>query len=244
MAQGRYLTRQFSEGLQTSVPLPAPVVSSEHYPYNAELFHSFFQETTPNPPSPKSGILPRQPYVLDFCSPRIEASDSQHSADCIGSSTTTSSVSEKSLSRGPRPTFEEERLKRMTSEARKAGYHDLDSALCGYYTAILPSGSMLSVEQRLSRNRRLPKIVASLSWNAQMWSPWERRGFQEELVRSAETVLIHECRSFQRHSCYERWHKAWRDTEELSEDAFGVFHEQVRFKHSLSLDSLSLYDCD
>ncbi|KXS93460.1 hypothetical protein AC579_3493 [Pseudocercospora musae] len=121
----------------------------------------------------------------------------------------------------------EDRINLVIAQARTAGYCDLGSAWHEYYTAALPVGSALSVEQRLSRNRRLPGVIASLSRSAQSWSAWERTGFQEQLVNSAEAVLINECRSFRHSVHYDTWHQAWLDGKDLGDDALSVFQEQL-----------------
>jgi hypothetical protein len=73
--------------------------------------------------------------------------------------------------------------------AEMAGYHDFNALISAYYTSDFPESSSLSNEQRLSRNRRLPKVLFELFQATSSWSEWERRGFQEEILKTAENML-------------------------------------------------------
>lgn len=156
----------------------------------------------------------------------------QQITDGNSSTRTSNAVLGASLDPDAKATSAEDRINLVLAQARAAGFCDLDSAWHEYYTAALPSESGLSVEQRLSRNRRLPGVIASLSRSAQSWSAWERTGFQEELVNSAEAVLVSECRSFRHSAHYDTWHQAWLDGEDFGDDALSVIQEQVRIKQS------------
>ncbi|KXS95025.1 hypothetical protein AC578_135 [Pseudocercospora eumusae] len=151
----------------------------------------------------------------------------QHTTDGISSSRTLSAVLGASLHPGSRAISVEDRVSQIVAQVRAAGYCDLDSAWHEYYTAALPTGSALSIEQRLSRNRRLPGVIASLSRSAQSWSAWERTGLEEQLVHSAEAVLINECRSFRHSVNYRRCQQACVDGEEFEDDALSIFQEQL-----------------
>ena len=83
----------------------------------------------------------------------------------------------------------EERLGYVMESAEMAGYHDFNALISAYYTSDFPESSSLSNEQRLSRNRRLPKVLFELFQATSSWSEWERRGFQEEILKTAENML-------------------------------------------------------
>lgn len=90
----------------------------------------------------------------------------------------------------------EERLRFVTDQAKAMGFPSFDDAVMAYYNHSFPESSPLYNEQRLSRNRRLPRVLATVRESAQEWSEWERRGFQEEIVRSAEENLVREFHAF------------------------------------------------
>ena len=56
--------------------------------------------------------------------------------------------------------------------------------------------SVAYTEQRLGRNRRLPGMLAHIREHHKDWTQWERRGFQAEMLHSAEHILTAECKEF------------------------------------------------
>lgn len=76
--------------------------------------------------------------------------------------------------------------------AQDSGFDSFDAMVTSYYNTSFGESSPLSNEQRLSRNRRLPKVIADIFHAAGKWSDWERRGFHEEILKTAETMLISE----------------------------------------------------
>ncbi|KAK2052502.1 hypothetical protein LY76DRAFT_335152 [Colletotrichum caudatum] len=86
----------------------------------------------------------------------------------------------------------EERLGSVMDRARAAGFGSFDELVMAYYGGQLGESSPLANEQRLSRNRRLPRVVSDVFHRASGWSVWERRGFHEELLKIAETMLTSE----------------------------------------------------
>lgn len=73
-----------------------------------------------------------------------------------------------------------------------AGFDSFDALVTAYYSSSFNESSTLSMEQRLSRNRGLPNVIAELFRSAGGWSDWERRGFHEELLKTTEMMLISE----------------------------------------------------
>ncbi|EKG10383.1 Basic-leucine zipper (bZIP) transcription factor [Macrophomina phaseolina MS6] len=90
----------------------------------------------------------------------------------------------------------DERIEYVLECAAAAGFDGLDSLAAAYYTGTFDESSLLAAEQRLSRNRRLPKVLAEVFHAAGAWSAWERRGFYEEILQSAESMLVAECSGF------------------------------------------------
>ncbi|EAW20682.1 bZIP transcription factor [Aspergillus fischeri NRRL 181] len=72
------------------------------------------------------------------------------------------------------------------------GFNDFDALVIAYYGEKFTESSQLANEQRLSRNRRLPKAIADIFNASKEWSAWERRGFFEEILRSTEAMLVAE----------------------------------------------------
>lgn len=90
----------------------------------------------------------------------------------------------------------DDRFEYILECAKQVGFDGFDSLVAHYYTADFSDCSILSNEQRLSRNRRLPGILAELREKSAGWTQWERQGYQDEILKSAETIFVTECKSF------------------------------------------------
>lgn len=86
----------------------------------------------------------------------------------------------------------DERLEYVLSCTRAAGFESFDALVTAYYNGNFEDSSPLAIEQRLSRNRGLPNVVADVFRDARRWSDWERRGFDEELLKTTESMLVSE----------------------------------------------------
>ena len=86
----------------------------------------------------------------------------------------------------------DERLESVLSSAEQAGFADFDSLVTAYYSATFAESSRLASAQRLSRNRRLPRVMAEIFHAAAQWSAWERGGMNYEVLKSAEGLLMSE----------------------------------------------------
>lgn len=73
-----------------------------------------------------------------------------------------------------------------------AGFESFDALVTAYYIDDFGDGSPLANTQRLSRNRRLPKVLMDLFDAAQKWTAWERRGFHEEILKNSGSMLTAE----------------------------------------------------
>lgn len=85
-----------------------------------------------------------------------------------------------------------ERIGSIMEAVQAAGFDSFDALVSAYYCDTFGEASSLANEQRLSRNRRLPKVIADVFQATKGWSTWERRGFQEEILKTAESMLISE----------------------------------------------------
>jgi hypothetical protein len=83
----------------------------------------------------------------------------------------------------------DERMEGIMEKVRAAGFESFDALVSSYYCGSFREASPLASEQRLSRNRRLPKVINDVFHATTQWSPWERRGFHEEIFKTAESML-------------------------------------------------------
>lgn len=88
----------------------------------------------------------------------------------------------------------DERVSSILAYMKTMGFENFDQFASTYYCHHFRDTSLICNEQRLSRNRRLPTVLASVCDNATKWSSWERRGFQEEILKATEAMLLSECR--------------------------------------------------
>ncbi|XPS69777.1 hypothetical protein M3J09_002034 [Ascochyta lentis] len=86
----------------------------------------------------------------------------------------------------------DERVGSVIRYSGTMGFETFDDLVRTYYGQQFGETSFLCNEQRLSRNRRLPGVIASLFCATTEWTPWERRGFQEEILKATEAMLISE----------------------------------------------------
>ncbi|KAH6604344.1 basic-Leucine zipper transcription factor [Trichoderma cornu-damae] len=86
----------------------------------------------------------------------------------------------------------DERIEGIMEIVQAAGFGSFDALVSAYYCDTFGETSPLANEQRLSRNRRLPKVIDDVFRATKQWSSWERRGFQEEILKTAEAMLTSE----------------------------------------------------
>lgn len=89
----------------------------------------------------------------------------------------------------------EERILLVLESVKSAGFDNIEALLSTYYLSDFAKNPNLSNIQRMSRKRRLPGFLSSLAEDMQTWTSWEAEGCREELVKSAETVLLIEYRA-------------------------------------------------
>ncbi len=96
------------------------------------------------------------------------------------------------LVHGHAPRSTSERVEGILEHVQAAGFESFDELVTAYYSGTFQPTSSMANEQRLSRNRRLPKVLADIFHAADLWSPWERRGLSEEILNTAEFMLTSE----------------------------------------------------
>ncbi|KAK2593237.1 hypothetical protein QQS21_009077 [Conoideocrella luteorostrata] len=86
----------------------------------------------------------------------------------------------------------DERVRYIMSQIEANGFSNFDALVNTYYGGTFPEISPVAHEQRLSRNRRLPGVIAELYNNTEQWTHWERLGFHEEIMNISEKMLLAE----------------------------------------------------
>ena len=86
----------------------------------------------------------------------------------------------------------DQKFEGIMQSVEAAGFENFDALVTAYYSHTFGDASALAEEQRLSRNRRLPKVIADVSQAAESWSQWEQRGFHEEILKTAESMVVSE----------------------------------------------------
>lgn len=116
-----------------------------------------------------------------------------HTAEAPPNATTTTTTTTATATRtsSPAPSLDD-RLTTILAHLQQAGFDSFDALAAAYYSSSLPEPSRLAREQRLSRNRRLPRVMAEIFRAAAGWSTWERAGVNQEVIRAAECLLVEE----------------------------------------------------
>ena len=90
-----------------------------------------------------------------------------------------------------------ERLEYVLQCAHNVGFENFDSMMSKYYTTDFEHNSGISNEQCLSRNRRLPGVLAELRKHSKNWTMWERQGYLQEILKTAQDIYVAEIGNFQ-----------------------------------------------
>ncbi|KAJ0163244.1 hypothetical protein CTA2_3289 [Colletotrichum tanaceti] len=157
---------------------------------------------TPGPSCSASDILTGFAMEDPFCSAQslrggvhgddIPGTRQRLSPECAGGAPAPAHADTPEL----RSSQSQGRVRHVMEQAAAAGFETLDEAVAAYYTETFEEVPSLYQEQRLSRNRRLPRLLGTLQSAAKGWSEWERRGFQEQIAMGAEELLVQELRAF------------------------------------------------
>ncbi|KAI0454916.1 hypothetical protein F5B21DRAFT_224027 [Xylaria acuta] len=92
----------------------------------------------------------------------------------------------------------EEQFEYVLSCAQRAGFDSFDTMALHYYTRNFNPVSTIALEQHLSRDRRLPELLAELRKQSTNWSEWQRRGYQGETLKAAEEICTMEYDEFRK----------------------------------------------
>ncbi|KJZ73008.1 hypothetical protein HIM_07580 [Hirsutella minnesotensis 3608] len=97
----------------------------------------------------------------------------------------------------PGATPVQERMEVILRHMNALGIKSFDELFVSFYCDPFQNNSPLSEEQRLSRNRHLPKSISDVLRRASHWDGWERRGLEHEVFKAAEGFLAKEATSSQ-----------------------------------------------
>jgi hypothetical protein len=86
----------------------------------------------------------------------------------------------------------DERLDSLLERVEDAGFENFDSLVTAYYSSTFPESSPLYIEQSLSRERRLSRVLWEIFRSPAQWADREREGFNEEITKISESILIAE----------------------------------------------------
>ncbi|KAJ5160051.1 basic-Leucine zipper transcription factor [Penicillium canariense] len=86
----------------------------------------------------------------------------------------------------------DERLDSLLERVEDAGFENFDSLVTAYYSSTFPESSPLYIEQSLSRERRLSRVLWEIFRSSTQWAVREREGFNEEITKISESILITE----------------------------------------------------
>jgi hypothetical protein len=90
----------------------------------------------------------------------------------------------------------EERFEYVLNCGQRVGFDNFDTMALHYYTRNFNPTSALALEQRMSRNRRLPELLAELRKQSTTWIPWQRRGYEDQTLKAAEEICMIEYGEF------------------------------------------------
>lgn len=91
----------------------------------------------------------------------------------------------------------EERFEYVLECARRVGFDTFDSMATQYYGGSFDPSSSVAIDQRMSRNRHLPALLAEIRQKSVQWSTWERRAYEDEVLKTVENICAIECHEFQ-----------------------------------------------
>ncbi len=85
-----------------------------------------------------------------------------------------------------------DRIEFILKCTQASGFDSFDSLVMDYYNEDFGETSSVANEQRLNRNRGLPKFISEIFQATDHWSDWERRGSREEILKVTDNLLITE----------------------------------------------------
>ncbi|PHH77756.1 hypothetical protein CDD82_3374 [Ophiocordyceps australis] len=93
----------------------------------------------------------------------------------------------------------DQRIESVLTQAEAVGFDSFDQLATAYYCSTFAEPSPLATNQHQSRRRRLPRLVSDVFRATGQWTPWERRGFHDEVLKAAEALLRAEASDYNLH---------------------------------------------
>jgi hypothetical protein len=87
---------------------------------------------------------------------------------------------------------QENDMKKILDFVRSTEFGIFDAVVLEYYTEHFEEGTKVHNAQKLSRNRELPRVLRGLQDDVKQWARWEASGYKDEIIRSAECILVEE----------------------------------------------------
>ncbi|QUC19026.1 uncharacterized protein UV8b_03267 [Ustilaginoidea virens] len=90
------------------------------------------------------------------------------------------------------PSSFDDKFRRIMTEVEAAGFNSFDDLVSAYYIRPFEDVSHLATQQRISRNRGLPRILGDIFAATSQWTTWEKHGIQQEILKISEELLEQE----------------------------------------------------
>ncbi len=124
----------------------------------------------------------------------------------------------------------ETRMESVLEHIEHQGFDNFDSVVGIYYSQTFAASSSLTSEQWLSRNRRLPHVVASILDSSTHWNQSETRNLNDEILKASESLLTGEIDAARAGLMLQLKHVALEDSshptpERYKQDILGVREE-------------------
>ena len=86
----------------------------------------------------------------------------------------------------------DDRFESVMERVETVGFENFDSLVAAYYSKTFPESSPLYIEEWLSRNQRLPRVLSEIFGSSAQWTVRERQGFNEGITKISESILTAE----------------------------------------------------
>ncbi|KAI0108989.1 hypothetical protein GGR51DRAFT_513973 [Nemania sp. FL0031] len=208
---------EFSSGIEGNLQQPVTNRTNNPYVPVEEGRVTNFQGFGGSPRVSPWGHKVELNTTTDASTPPIAARHTNIPQPILYQDGTTAEPMMPTLTQWPENTFPnpqatlEEKFEYVLSCAQRVGFDSFDTLSYHYYTRNFNPASALALDQRMSRNRRVPELLAELRRQAATWSTWQRRGYEDEMLRAAQEICIMEFNEFRK----------WEEPESLNETALG-----------------------
>ena len=157
-----------------------PVFSERDHGFQCQRIHQKYEN---GPRSPlETGLMD---FESPYAKPQVTQNDSNDSSTVFNESQKSAKVTD--LGR---------EFERILDIVEDAGFDSIEMMVAQYYTANLRPNSTSWLAQANGRSRGLRRLLQTLQKAAQDWSKQEKQAYEEEIVRSAKCICLHELSVF------------------------------------------------